>query len=195
MNAKTDNFENAGAQNCSKLIHVPLCYQETEFTCGVACVQSLLARYGMIYSQTALAHILNSQPVLGTDYQGILQFVKMLGLESVMYENMEIEDIKRYIDDGVTPMLVLQAWKTDEIEYRYDWKDAHYVIACGYFDKGIYVMDPYTLGNYTFITFPELIDRWHAVDKFGTRHFRSGLVVFSAYSTTKYKSNEIKHMG
>jgi hypothetical protein len=51
----------------SNFINVPLCYQETEYTCGVACIQSILARYGMYYRQSALADILHSQPILGTD--------------------------------------------------------------------------------------------------------------------------------
>jgi len=181
-------------QNCSNFIYMPLCYQETEYTCGVTCTQSILARYGIHYSQSSLADLLHSQPILGTDYETILFFMQLLGFQASMSENMEIDDIQNYINAGITPILVMQAWKNDEIEYVYDWKDPHYIIACGYYDDGIYAMDPYTLGNYTYLSYSELLDRWHIVDKSGVRHLKSGLIIQSDDFPVKYKHNVIKHM-
>ncbi|MDP4152247.1 MAG: C39 family peptidase [Bacillota bacterium] len=191
----TDNYYNEDIQNCRNFIHVPLCYQETEYTCGVACTQSILARYGIYYRQSALAGILRSQPILGTDYQTILYFMQLLGLKAAMAENMEIDDLKKYISRGITPMLTIQAWPEDEIEYHYDWKDAHYILACGYYDNGIFAMDPYTLGNYTYLSFSELLRRWHAVDKDGVRHIKSGLIIEYENCPIKYNPKAIKHLG
>jgi DNA polymerase III epsilon subunit-like protein len=38
-------------------------------------------------------------------------------------------------------------------------------------------MDPNMLGNYAYLSFPELSERWHAVDKEETRHIKSGLII------------------
>ncbi|NCB53025.1 MAG: hypothetical protein EOM54_14295 [Clostridia bacterium] len=146
-------------QNCGSFISVPLCYQETEYTCGVTCVQSILARYGIYYRQSALGEILRAQPIFGTDVSSIIHFVQCLGMSASLAENMDTSDIIKYIDAGIPLILIIQAWPDDDIEYPYDWKDAHYIIACGYYDHGIYAMDPFTLGNYTYLPFAELLKR------------------------------------
>ena len=194
MSALFEDFDIADIQNSGNLIHVPLCYQETEFTCGIACSQSILAYYGISYSQTALADVLHSKPILGTDAQNILYFMQLLGFKAFMRENMEIHDIRDYVDAGIAPILIIQAWKEDDIEYRYDWKNAHYVVACGYSNNMIYAMDPYTLGNYTYLSFGDLLDRWHAVDSSGTRHINSGLIIQSDSLPPKYNYRMIKHL-
>ena len=120
--------------------------------------------------------------------------MQLLGFKASMSEDMEVNDIKKCISVGITPILIIQAWKNDEIEYIYDWKDAHYIIACGYYDDGIYAMDPYSLGNYTYLPYNELLNRWHAVDKSGDRHLRSGLIISSEGCPVKYKPNVVKHL-
>jgi len=195
MNTESDNCCIEGIQNCNNFISVPLCYQETEYTCGIACIQSLLAFYGIYYRQNALADLLHSQPILGTDSQSILFFMQLLGFKASMVDNMEINDIQEYINAGITPILLIQAWVEDDIEYPYDWKDPHYIIACGYYENGIYVMDPYTLGNYTYLPYCELVNRWHVVDKSGVRHFNSGLIIEYENCPVRYNPNTIKHLG
>jgi ABC-type bacteriocin/lantibiotic exporter with double-glycine peptidase domain len=181
-------------QNSSNFISVPLCYQETDYHCGVACVQSLLACYGMHYTQRALTDILNPQPILGTDYHSIVFLMQLHGLKASMIEDMEIDDIKNYIDVGITPILMIQAWKIDDIEYPCDWKDGHYIIVCGYYDDGIYAMDPYMFGNYTYLPFSELSKRWHVIDPAGVRHLCGGLIVRPEACTVQYHQNAIKHL-
>jgi ABC-type bacteriocin/lantibiotic exporter with double-glycine peptidase domain len=179
----------------SNFINVPLCYQETEYTCGVACIQSILARYGMYYRQSALADILHSQPILGTDYKSILYLSKLLGLNASIEENMSIKNIKDYIDTNTAPILIIQAWRLeDDIKYSLDWKNAHYIIACGYNSDGVYAMDPNMLGNYAYLSFPELSERWHAVDKEETRHIKSGLIIENKNYPIIYNPKVIKHI-
>jgi len=155
---------------------VPLCYQETEYTCGVACTQSLLARYGVHYSQSDLMEILGSRPFAGTDPQKILHFLGLLGFAGYMAENLSIDDLMGHIDSGAVPMLSLQAWKGDPIPYREDWRDPHYVLACGYREGAVLLMDPYTLGNYAYLSFSDLSERWHVTDFSGVRHERAALI-------------------
>jgi len=181
--------------NCYRFIHVPLCFQETEYTCGVACLQSILKRYGIVYRQNALAELMKSKPILGTDFRDILFFLYQLGFQSSFVENMSIDNLKKFINDGITPMLLIQAWADEDIEYEYDWRDAHYVIACGYDDNNIFIMDPYTLSNYTYISTSELMKRWHVVDKFGSRYYNSGLIIKNEHCPFKYDPYVVKHLG
>ncbi len=180
---------------CKNFIFTPLCYQETEYTCGIACLQSVLARYGMYYRQSSLADVLNSQPILGTDYKSILYFAGLLGLKATMEENLCIDELMNYIDIGITPILIIQAWRLeDDIDYSCDWKNAHYIIVCGYHDNGFYIMDPNVLGNYACLSFSDLMKRWHAVDKDKVRHIQSGLIIHYENCPVKYNPETIKYV-
>lgn len=163
--------------SCDHLIKVPLCLQENPYSCGVACVQSILAGYGLIYRQDALSELLKQKPVFGTDYRNIISYMEMLGFQVSFHIDMDIELVREYIDEGITPILVIQAWKEDAIDYPCDWRDSHYVIACGYDENRLLFMDPWTLGNYTFITEHDLINRWHFVDLSGSHYYNSGLIL------------------
>ncbi len=178
----------------SHLIKVPLCFQETEYTCGVACVQSVLAGYGIVYRQDVLADILKTRPVYGTDYQNILRFLQMLGFQAAFHYDMNIDMIKEYIKNGVTPMLMIQAWKGDAIDYRYDWRDSHYVLSCGYEEHRLLFMDPYTLGNYTYLSDFELMKRWHTIDSLGNHYSNTGIIIRNENLPYRYSSQSIRHM-
>lgn len=195
MSNKSAYSEPKGIQECENFIPVPLCFQETEYTCGVACIQSILARYGMYYRQSGLADVLQSRPIFGTDYKSILTFAQLLGLNATMDEHMEAKDIENYINMGITPILIIQAWRLeDDIDYPFDYKNAHYVIACGYYDEGIYVMDPNTLGNYTYLPYSQLFKRWHAVDYTGARHIRCGLILNYEKCPIKYDPINVQYL-
>lgn len=182
-------------RDCKRFIYVPLCRQETEYTCGVACVQSILGCYGFDYRQDELAIILESKPKLGTNYQKIILFVEMIGFQASFIENMNIDCLKAFIDDGITPMLQIQAWGENGVDYAWDWKDSHYVIACGYNGNQIFLMDPWTLGNYTYLTAEELLKRWHIpVVGFG-QCYGGGLIIKTDHFQFIYDPNIVKYLG
>ncbi|HWT26418.1 MAG TPA: cysteine peptidase family C39 domain-containing protein [Mobilitalea sp.] len=180
---------------CHHFIPVPLCFQETEYTCGVACVQSILAYYGIVYKQDVLAEMLKQKPIYGTEYHNILSFMQMLGFQASFHIDMTIDLVKSCTDYGITPILMIQAWKDDPIDYTADWRDSHYAIACGYDENRIIFMDPYTLGNYTYISNEELLKRWHLVDPNGYHYYFTGLIIKSDYCPVAYNPYVIKYQG
>jgi predicted double-glycine peptidase len=189
--------ENTNALECitfDHIIRVPLCHQETPYSCGVACVQSILAGNGIIYTQDVLAERLGQKPIYGTDYKKIITFMDMLGFHASFHIGMNIDLLKELISNGITPILILQAWKDIEIDYAYDWKDAHYVIACGYDENRILFMDPWTLGNYTFIPINMLMKRWHDFDSSGNHSYQSGLIIHHEHLPFVYNPSIIKPM-
>lgn len=158
-------------------VPVPLCFQENAYSCGVACVQSILACYGIIYRQDVLSEMLNQKPLLGTDYQAIINFMEMLGFQASLAIDMNIDLIKTLIDSRTAPVLMLQAWKEDSVDYSFDWRDSHYTIACGYDEDRIIFMDPWTLAYYTYISNAELLKRWHGIDQTGNHYYHTGLII------------------
>jgi ABC-type bacteriocin/lantibiotic exporters, contain an N-terminal double-glycine peptidase domain len=195
MPEEHDNISTAEAsnKNSNYLIPIPLCYQETEYTCGVACTQSILASYGIIYKQDVLSEMLKQKPLYGTDYHDIISFLQKLGFQALFRIDMNIDTLKEYINKKIAPVLLIQAWKEDEIDYAYDWRDSHYTIACGYCNDKIIFMDPYTLGHYTFISNSELISRWHAVDSSGYHYNNCALIISNENLPFIYNPEEIRH--
>jgi ABC-type bacteriocin/lantibiotic exporter with double-glycine peptidase domain len=188
----TDILEN---RDCYRFIRVPLCRQETEYTCGEACVQSILGCYGLDFRQDQLAQILDSKPILGTDYRKIIHFMKKLGFQATFMENMSIDRLKCFINEGITPLLQIQAWAEKDVDYTSDWKDSHYVIACGYDGDRIFFMDPMTLGNYTYLPAEELMKRWHVPDVGGGRYYGGGLIIAKENSPFEYDPHDVKYLG
>lgn len=195
MLLKPENANLSENPGCNHFIKVPLCFQENEYTCGVACVQSMLAGYGIIYRQDVLSEMLKEKPLYGTDYENMISFFEMLGFQAAFHSNMSIDYIKELLDDRITPILMIQAWKDDDIDYSYDWRDSHYVIACGYDENRILFMDPWTLGCYTFITNNELLKRWHTTDPSGNHYHNTGLIIKNENLQFVYSPSFIKRMG
>ncbi|WP_021167944.1 Peptidase C39 family protein [Sporomusa ovata DSM 2662] len=182
-------------RGCTHFIDVPLCRQETEYTCGVACLQSILGCYGFDYRQDELALILESKPKLGTDSGKMISFMKMIGFEASFIKNMSIDQLKSFIAYGITPMIQLQAWGDNGVDYASDWKDSHYVIACGYDGDRIFFMDPWTLGNYTYLTEEELLKRWHVPVIDFSRCSHCALIIKTEHFPFIYDPKAAKYLG
>lgn len=156
-----DNAQNRFPAN---LIRVPLTRQATNYTCGVAALQSFLYYYGTEIREDEMAADLKSDPEVGTPYQNIVAYAQSLGHRVEVKQNMTIQDLQSWIDRRQPVLVLIQAWPDSPVNWAEDWNDGHYVIAVGYDQEKIYFMDPSTLGNYTFIPIPEFMDRWHDTD-------------------------------
>jgi predicted double-glycine peptidase len=139
---------------------LPMIRQGTPYTCGVASLQSILAYYGEEWREDNLARELKSTPEEGTDYHEIVRFAQSKGLSAEVVEGMTVDALKRYTAAGKPVLVAIQAWG-DKSDYSNDWDDGHYSIVIGIDERNVYLMDPSTAGNYTFIPIPEFIARWH----------------------------------
>ena len=160
----------AGIQH---FLMVPLARQSTDYTCGVAALQSVLGYYGEDIRQDTLAAALGSTEADGTDYHAIERYAKSNGYNTVVQTERTLDDLKALVDRGVPPIILIQAWAEDPANWETDYADGHYVVALGYDDTKIYFMDPSTLGNYTSIPVDEFLQRWHDRERDGTllNHF------------------------
>lgn len=180
-------------QTVANLIQVPLTRQATDYTCGVAALQSILYYYGKEFREDQLAGKLQANPKRGTQYPKIVDFARSLGFRLDVQTHMTLEDLKRRIDDRKPVVVLIQAWPDSPVDWSKDWKDGHYAIVIGYDSENIYFMDPSTLGHYTFIPIPEFLDRWHDVDD-GTRLYHFGMMITMERAAQIYNPNLIKRM-
>lgn len=173
-------------------IYVPLTRQATDYTCGVGVTQSIFMYYGDEYMEGELAKELKADPNEGTSYHNIDSFAKSNGYKVNIMKNMTLDQLKKNIDSKKPVIVLIQAWSEKPVDYKNDWEDGHYSIVIGYDSNRIYLMDPSTLGNYTYIPTKDFLDRWHDVD-IKEKLFNFGMTIEK--SKTKYNPTEILMLG
>ncbi len=114
------------------LIRVPLVRQSTNYTCGVAALQSVLAFYGRSLREDNLARLLESGPEHGTNYQKILEFAQSLGFDVDVFVDLSLDELRTFLDASSPVILAIQAWSDGPARYASEWEDGHYVVAVGY---------------------------------------------------------------
>jgi len=176
------------------LILVPLCRQETGYTCGVAATQALLCYHlDCGWRQDRLARKLKADPQTGTRYKAIQRFFQSQGYSAEVHTDMTLQDLEASLDAGTPVICLIQAWAGHPVEYAADWDDGHYVVAVGYDAEQVYFMDPSTLGSYTFIPVGEFVARWHDMDPVsGARLVHFGMLV--AKASAHYTPGGLRHM-
>lgn len=172
VGAAGDILKNQSPKEPSNLIRVPMTRQATDYTCGVAALQSVFMFFGDEILESVLSKNLKADPKEGTAYQQIVRVAKSKGYTVEVFKNMTLESLKSLIDKGKPVIVLIQAWPERKVNYETDWEDGHYVVAIGHDKENIYFMDPSTLGNYTFIPIKEFLTRWHDTDsKVKLEHF------------------------
>jgi predicted double-glycine peptidase len=143
------------------LIPVPLVRQATAYTCGVAALESILGYYGQDWREDKLAREVKAHPEEGTDYHEIVRFAREHGLEVDVFENMTLERLRESVEAGYPVVVAIQAWGDHPEKYAEGWDDGHYSIVIGLDRQRVYLMDPSTIGNYTYIPVDQFMERWH----------------------------------
>jgi predicted double-glycine peptidase len=155
---------NSVSAHTSNLIRVPLMRQSTDYTCGVAALQALLAYYGQDVREDVLSKALLAEQKNGTRYKHIAKYATQHGLSVNIQKGMSLEQLKQSIQSGHPVLCLIQAWPDRKTNFANDWNDGHYVVAVGFDDQKFVFMDPSTAGHYAYIPIAEFEQRWHDID-------------------------------
>lgn len=159
-----------------KILTFPKYRQSFEFDCGASAVQSVLAYYGIDVNEGEVIKIAGTNET-GTMPSGISAVVKHFGLDQKS-GTMKAEEVKKYLDQNIPVILVLQAWASHPVvDWPNHWESGHYVVAIGYDEEKVYFEDPAS-SNRTFLTFEKLEERWHDVDVSGNKYDHWGMAIF-----------------
>ena len=150
-----------------RLLDVPLAPQTTNYSCGAASMQSLLAYYGHQYSEAELIRRLKTNPSFGTDHNDMVKFARQLGIDAEVKYNQSIEDIKREVATGNPVIVEFQAWPDKPLTRPYPeiWDQGHYAVVVGADHENLYFVDPVIFGGRGFIKISEFLERWHDLGK------------------------------
>lgn len=157
-------------------LRLPRTRQSTPYTCGPAAMQSILGWFGEDVREDILARELESDPEEGTRFWRMVELALRRGIAAEARLDASLEDLKAALDQGRPAVVAFQAWADGPADYASDWDDGHYAVAIGYDGKNIYLMDPSTLGSYTYIPAGEFLARWH--DEYEGKRVNHLMLVF-----------------
>ena len=115
---------------------VPHRPQQSEAGCLPACVEMVLAYWGIEQTQGELAARLGTDPVGGTPCSRVLQ-LRFSSL-SILYLQAGLDDIRRWLAEGI-PVIALV--ETQELPY-WSCRSAHAVVVVGAEGTTLLVHDP-----------------------------------------------------
>lgn len=159
-----------------KILPFPELRQAYNWDCGASAIQSILIYYGLDVRAGLIIKEAGTNYDHGTSPAQMKAVFKKYKLQCTA-QKMTVADIKKSIDKKIPVILLLQAWSPQEqVDWQNEWGNGHYVVAIGYDSKKIYFEDPFALGR-TFLSYDELLTRWHDKDKNGKKYINWGLVV------------------
>lgn len=157
-----------------ELLKVPQIRQSIWYYCGVSSTEAIIVYYHLndkeyeTFTEFDLAEELKPIEGIGTDYKNILISLKKrnMGVEyfDSTTEKTPLEKLKKALKEGKPVIIEIQAWDDKGTNYTDNWDHGHYVVAIGYDEKNIYLMDPWVYGNYAYIPLKEFPSRWHGDD-------------------------------
>jgi predicted double-glycine peptidase len=123
---------------------------------------------GVDIREDRLATRLGASAGAGTSHQRISRFFKEENFTVHTHKHMTIAQLRGLVDRGRPVLVALQAWTEAELHpsrtfWENDWEDGHYSVVIGMDSDNVFLMDPSTLGFYTFIPVDEFSARWHDI--------------------------------
>lgn len=174
-----------------KTFEFPELKQICEYDCGACALESVFMYYGGDIFEKQIMKVAGTIPKSGTSIKGMLRAIKHFGFEGKL-EELNIDELKKYIDKKTPVILRLQAWSQHEnTDWVKDWKNGHYVVAIGYDDKKIYFEDPWC-SERTYLEYNELLERWHDIDVDSEKYIGCGIVIVG--KRNKYNLERVVHM-
>lgn len=147
------------------MINLRIVRQTFDFDCGAKIIQTVMEYYGVEMREDELLRELKTDKQ-GTHYTSMIALAKKKGFQVYASDDVSIEELKRFIDEGYPVIVVLQAW-ADRYMTLEDWKSSfdlgHYAAVIGYQDHIIIFEDPASPRR-TWMTEEEFLARWHDLD-------------------------------
>jgi ABC-type bacteriocin/lantibiotic exporter with double-glycine peptidase domain len=174
-----------------KLLVFPKVIQVEKYSCGSACLRSVLKYYGFNTYEKNLIKKLGTNKIYGTKPSEIIDLATSYNLK-VRHGSVSIRIVKRLIDERVPPIVILQAWTTSgNTNYLTDWKDGHYSVLVGYLGDYLFFSDPSVHENkLSYLHVSQFADRWHDEGIKGKKYKNYTIAIYGA--TPKYRSKDLK---
>lgn len=134
-----------------RYLDVPYFKQDTLYTCGPTSLQMVFAYYGIVESESSLAHDLMSDPKEGTAHQHMIAAVQAHDLHAYVNNNATLSELEHLLTGLRVPSIV-----------RYletGMNEDHYAVVVGISSDEIALNDPWH-GERIRFPLAEFEERW-----------------------------------
>lgn len=145
-------------------ITLPFHRQDTDYSCGAACVQAVLDYYGLEAGEPALRKMLGTSPEAGTRPEEILALLDALGLRTEARDGLTLEEVAVGTDKGYPVLACCQMHG-----------GGHWVVLTGVNGSTVQYLDPSEGPGEMDAASWERI--WHDTDADGVLFARFGIAV------------------
>ncbi len=138
--------------------------QSTEYSCGASALRSVLSYWGKDVDEAELMQLLGTTPEEGTYPENIVGGARALGFEAEAKENLTLDEVKRFTDDGHPMIALAQVWRSQRespAAPAEDWDNGHYIVVLGVDKDHVYYQDPYIRMGKVFVPRPLFEEHWH----------------------------------
>ena len=147
-------------------IAVPPVTQVDDYSCGVACLYSIFAFYGIDkYDYAELEKRLHATEQDGTDFKRIVDVARQEGLLAHAHKEMEFDELLERLEKRQPVIVSMQAYEDDPKKIPQIYYDeninGHFVVAIGFDADNLYFMDPSLPRRRAFLPKAEFERRWH----------------------------------
>ena len=132
-------------------IDVPFFKQDTEYSCGAAATQMLLAFHHIRKSEEELMQLLGTDKEYGTHHQAIIELLTSEGLYCYVNDSSSLEEVQEFLRRDL-PAMVHYIEPDDD--------DPHYALIIGIDDTHVIMNDPW-LGEGFRMQKHTFEKRWH----------------------------------
>jgi predicted double-glycine peptidase len=177
--AESDEAHPIQSGSTRMLWDMPMVEQTTNYTCGAAAMQGVLAYYGFSFTEDFLAKELGSTPKDGTDHVKMVEYAVKLGLQAEVKSNLTLKEVQSRIEKGDAVIAEAQAWQDDKPSakpYPETWNSGHYMIVIGVDEKNVYFVDPSAGLKRGYIPVEEFMPRWHDTDMKNQKLYQTAIL-------------------
>jgi predicted double-glycine peptidase len=153
----------SGCHQSLKFLPLNDVFQETSHSCGASAAKSILLYYGIPSEEKEVIKTFGTSDSLGTSPEQMVAGFSRFGLNAMVKENAEIDDIISNLENGFPTLVAIQAWLVNypPKDWANNWEDGHWLIVIGIDENKIYFEDPSLLGARGYLTIEEFKMRWH----------------------------------
>jgi predicted double-glycine peptidase len=158
----------------TKVLDVPDRRQDTNYSCGAAALQAVLAYFGIHGKEQEIASALGTDPETGTGPEAIIALAGRLGLKANVAHHMTIDELQYLLDLGRPVLCPIQAHGSrSEVE---SGRAGHYVAVIGYSNHRLFIQDP---ASGRIALHKRLFDQnWHDQDGDGQPYDHYGIALW-----------------
>lgn len=148
-------------------VPLPSVRQPDGYTCGVACLMSILGHYGAGPDEYEVLRDELGVTEEGADYRRMAEYARKLGFRVNIEANMSLPQLLQELDHARPVICSIQAYDegANPAERTKVYKgtdvNGHYVVAIGYDSRNVYFMDPSLVGRRAYLSHAEFEERWH----------------------------------